>query len=57
MDITMCLSEKCPKRDMCLRSRARPNPLWQSYSNFEGFCLEENKFTYFLEDFREKMKR
>ena len=36
-DITMCSSEKCPKKYSCMRSPysgTQPHALWQSWSNF-----------------------
>lgn len=53
----MCLGESCPRKSKCLRASGNLNPRWQSYANFEGICLENDNFTYFLEDFREEMKR
>lgn len=33
-DITMCLSETCPKKHTCYRYTASPNPFRQAYNNF-----------------------
>lgn len=46
MDITMCSSVNCPERNSCYRSRANPSE-FQSYSNFEYTCNENNGFEYF----------
>lgn len=55
-DITMCTSEYCPMKFSCYRANAEPNPLWQSYSDFEYTCHEENGFCDYIKDFR-KMKK
>jgi hypothetical protein len=34
MDITMCNNDECYCKETCLRWRAYPNRLWQSYSTF-----------------------
>ena len=47
LDITMCNSKKCPMRGCCYRSRAKPNK-FQSWSNFEEFCNENNGFKNFI---------
>lgn len=36
-DITMCLSDDCPKRFSCYRYVAKPDTL-QSYSDFHDQC-------------------
>lgn len=38
-DITMCLSENCPVKNICFRYTAKPDAL-QSYSNFIQDCAE-----------------
>ena len=43
-EITMCNSENCPMKEKCYRSTAVPNRQWQSWSNFECICNEDNKF-------------
>lgn len=36
-DITMCMTETCPKRETCYRYKAEPERL-QSYSDFTKLC-------------------
>lgn len=47
LDITMCQTENCDRRDSCYRYRAIPNKI-QSYSNFEDICKAE-EYSQFLE--------
>lgn len=35
-DICMCSNIKCNKRDTCYRAQAKPNPHYQTYSEFPG---------------------
>lgn len=56
MDITMCISEKCPKKNECYRANGKQNPLWQSYSNFDVTCLENDSFIYFMEIYENSSK-
>lgn len=39
-DITMCLNEKCERKEVCHRFTALPNTSYQSYAMFgkEGQC-------------------
>ena len=46
-DITMCTSENCPMRDKCYRVRSNPSE-YQSWSNFEYTCNENNGFEDFI---------
>ena len=46
-DITMCTSENCPYIDRCYRVRAKPSK-YQSWSNFEYTCNEDNGFENFI---------
>lgn len=48
MDITMCSSEKCPMRDTCLRSAGKPNPMGQSWSNFEYTCNDYSGYESYI---------
>lgn len=48
-DITMCTSENCPVRDSCYRVQAKPNQ-FQSWSNFEYTCNENNGFEDFIKN-------
>lgn len=52
-DITMCSSINCPERDNCYRAIAKSSK-WQSWSNFEYTCNENNGFEDFIK--REKIK-
>ena len=47
-DITMCVSIDCPMRETCYRAKAKPNPLRQSYSNFEYTCNENSGFDDYI---------
>lgn len=33
-DISMCMNENCKARLACYRFSARPNPYWQTYSDY-----------------------
>lgn len=46
-DITMCSSKHCPVRKNCYRSTAKPCN-FQSWSNFEEVCNENNDFHVFI---------
>lgn len=46
-DITMCSSINCTKRDNCYRATAKASK-WQSWSNFECTCNENNGFEDFI---------
>lgn len=46
-DITMCASKDCPERNNCYRACAEPSE-FQSWSNFEYTCNEENGFKDFI---------
>lgn len=50
-DITMCLAEKCKKKDKCYRCTAVPN-CHQSWSDLTNFCNEDNNYKFFIEDWR-----
>ena len=41
-DISMCSSESCPLKEKCYRVKAKPDPLWQTYSDFSD-SLNEDK--------------
>jgi hypothetical protein len=40
-DITMCISQTCPIRDMCYRHKAVPDK-YQSYANFSELVVKDN---------------
>ena len=46
-DITMCSSGNCEMREKCYRVRAKPGK-YQSWSNFEYTCNENNGFEDFI---------
>ena len=46
-DITMCSSENCPMRYKCYRAQSKANE-YQSWSNFEYTCNENNGFEDFI---------
>lgn len=49
MDISMCRNEECPSKSECYRFTATPEPLYQSYADFEP--LEgEDKCEYFWDN-------
>ena len=48
-DITMCFSRDCPERNNCYRECAKPSE-FQSWSNFEYTCNEDNGFTDFIKN-------
>lgn len=50
-DITMCLAEKCQKKDKCYRCTAVPS-YYQSWSDLTNFCNEDNNYKFFIEDWR-----
>ncbi len=43
-DITMCLNEKCIKKQYCYRFTATPKEFWQSIHVFEPKNNTEEKF-------------
>ena len=47
-DMTLCSSLHCPVKGDCFRATAKPNPVRQSYYNFEYTCHEDNGFTDFI---------
>lgn len=50
-DITMCLAEKCERKDRCYRNTAVPS-YYQSWSDLKNFCNEDNNYKFFIEDWR-----
>ena len=48
-DITMCYSRDCHDRNNCYRACAKPSE-FQSWSNFEYTCYEDNGFTDFIKN-------
>lgn len=50
-DITMCLAEKCERKDRCYRSTAVPG-YYQSWSDLKNFCNKDNHYKFFIEDWR-----
>jgi hypothetical protein len=50
-DITMCLTEGCPRSAMCYRKQATPNESWQSMCAFrfswvnKKFCCDSYLYT------------
>lgn len=50
-DITMCSSEQCPMKDKCYRTTAKSSK-YQSWSNFEYTCHENNGHEDFIPDRR-----
>lgn len=50
-DITMCYSKDCPERNNCYRACAKPSE-FQSWSNFEYTCNEENGFKDFIKCYK-----
>ena len=49
-DMTLCSSLHCPVKGDCFRATAKPNPVRQSYYNFEYSCHEDNGFTDFIKN-------
>ena len=49
-DMTLCSSLHCPVKGDCFRATAKPNPVRQSYYNFEYTCHEDNGFTDFIKN-------
>lgn len=49
-DMTLCSSLHCPVKGDCFRAIAKPNPVRQSYYNFEYTCHEDNGFTDFIKN-------
>ena len=39
-DITMCRTRDCPKKECCYRYKAKPDEVWQSWSDFTEPCRE-----------------
>ncbi len=39
-DITMCNTRDCPKKECCYRYKAKPDEVWQSWSDFTEPCRE-----------------
>lgn len=52
-DISMCVSENCPMKDMCYRVQAKPST-YQSWSNFEYSCNENSGFCDYIKVRNEK---
>ena len=48
MDLTLCTSTECPQRETCLRAQGKPEPRYQSYSNFEYFCNKNSGFADYI---------
>lgn len=48
VDMTICTSELCNIKDRCYRATAKPNPLCQSYYNFEYECHKNSGFEYYI---------
>jgi hypothetical protein len=46
-DISMCSSTTCPSRKKCYRHKADPNPLCQSYADFDNTRGDKKKCEYF----------
>ncbi len=46
-DITMCMSDKCPKKYTCYRYKVKPDKA-QSYSDFIYLCNESSKFCDYI---------
>ena len=53
MEITMCASQNCPKKDTCYRVQAKPGD-YQSWSNFEYVCNEENGFCDYMFEVKQR---
>jgi hypothetical protein len=51
-DFSLCRNEKCPLKYKCLRYTAVPNPLYQSYNNYE-FLLKIGSNEVYCNDFKE----
>ena len=51
-DMTLCSSLHCPVKGDCFRATAKPNPVRQSYYNFEYTCYEDNGFVDFIKCYR-----
>lgn len=49
-DMTLCSSLHCPVKGDCFRATAKPNPVKQSYYNFEYTCHEDNGFADFIKN-------
>lgn len=50
-DFTMCQNgeqKNCNKYKICYRYFAKPNPLYQSYTNFIDICNEEDEYHFFI---------
>lgn len=54
-DITMCMNEKCTRKEECYRFKAKPDELWQSYAIFNPVCNKDGKCEYFLKLIDERM--
>ena len=49
IDITMCCSKDCPRKSTCYRHEAKPNPYWQSYSDFyKSECNNKNGYREYV---------
>lgn len=55
-DISMCSSEHCPMKDKCYRSTATASK-YQSWSNFENICNENNGYEDFMLDRRVEKRK
>ena len=54
-DMTLCSSLHCPVKGDCFRATAKPNPVKQSYYNFEYTCHEDNGFADFIKKWKERL--
>lgn len=55
-DISMCSSKHCPMKDKCYRSTATASK-YQSWSNFEYACNENNGYEDFILDRRMEKRK
>ena len=53
-DITLCANKNCPLKDKCYRFTATPDPLWQSYADFEPV---KGKCDHFWDNTNKKGKK
>ena len=51
-DMTLCSSLHCPIKGDCFRAIAKPNPVRQSYCNFEYTCHEDHGFVDFIKCYK-----
>ena len=55
MDICMCMSKNCERREECFRAQATPDR-YQTYADFEEICKEDG-YKHFWEMEKRGVKR